>query len=210
MVLIRRLLLASVLVLAPELRAQSPIRATTDDGRKVLLYANNTWKFASEPARQTSQGGTFSKPGSAARTVDIHPGATRLSYDPDLWTPESSTDRTKLMFQHNNGDGYAMVIKERLQMTLDALKEIALTNAVQAAPDARIVHEEIRTVNGAKVLCLTIEGTTSGIAFTYFGYYYTGKAGIVQLVTYTGQNLFEEYKPDFENFLNGFEVVSAQ
>ena len=142
--------------------------------------------------------------------LDIHAGSTRLSYDPTRWTQEPSTDRTKMTFQHADGDGYALVIRERLQMSLDALKEIALNNAMQAAPDAKIVFEEPRVVNGTKVLCLVIEGTTSGIAFTYYGYYYSGKSGIVQIVTYTGQNLFEEYKPDFEDFLNGFEVVSAQ
>ena len=190
--------------------AQSPIKATTDDGRKVLLYPNNTWKFAQAAGQQTAQAGGYTKPASATSVVDIHAGSTRLSYDPARWTAEPGTDRTKMTFQHVDGDGYALVIRERLQMSLDALKEIALNNAVQAAPDARIVFEESRVVNGAPVLCLMIEGTTSGIAFTYYGYYYSGKSGIVQIVTYTGQNLFEEYKPEFENFLNGFEVVSGQ
>lgn len=204
------LILAGGLTLGPDLLAQAPIRATTDDGRKVLLYSNNTWKFAAEAVQQASSGGRYARPATATKTVDIQAGSTRLSYDPGLWTPEPGTDRTKLTFQHSNGDGYAMVIRERLQMTLDALKDIALSNAVEAAPDARIVFEESRVVNGHKLLCLMIEGTTSGIAFTYYGYYYSGKSGIVQLVTYTGQNLFEEYKADFEDFLNGFEVLPGQ
>jgi hypothetical protein len=204
------LILAGGLALGSDLLAQAPIRATTEDGRKVLLYSNNTWKFATEPVQQASGGGKYVKPASATRTVDIQAGSSRLSYDPGLWTPEPSTDRTKLTFQHSNGDGYAMVIRERLQMSLDALKDVALSNAVEAAPDARIVFEESRVVNGSKLLCLMIEGTTSGIAFTYYGYYYSGKSGIVQLVTYTGQNLFEEYKADFEGFLNGFEVLPGQ
>lgn len=187
--------------------AQSPLKATTDDGRKVLLYPNNTWKFAPEASQQVSQAGGYTRSAAATRTVDILAGSTRLSYDPARWTQEAGTDRTRMTFQHADGDGYALVIRERLQMSLDALKEIALTNAIQAAPDAKIVFEEPRMVNGTKVLCLIIEGTTSGIAFTYYGYYYSGKSGIVQIVTYTGQNLFEEYKPDFENFLNGFEVL---
>lgn len=192
-----------------DLAAQTPIRATTDDGRKVLLYGDNTWKFAGQQTPPITQGGTFTRPASATRVVDIQPGASQLHYDPSRWTQETSTDRTRMTFQHSNGDGYALVIRERLQMTLPALKDIALANAIQAAPDARVIREDTRIVNGTKVLCLLIEGTTSGIAFTYYGYYYSGKSGIVQLVTYTGQNLFEEYRGDFENFLNGFEVLSG-
>ena len=189
--------------------AQNPIRATTEDGRRVLLYPNNTWKLAPDVVQPSTEGGSFTKPGGATKVLEIHAASTRLSYDPSRWTQEPSADRTKMTFQHVDGDGYALVIRERLQMSLDVLKEIALNNAIQAAPDAKIVFEESRVVNGVKVLCLIIEGTTSGIAFSYYGYYYSGKSGIVQIVTYTGQNLFEEYKPEFENFLNGFEVVSG-
>ena len=201
------LLLITGILAGSSAAAQNPLNATTDDGRKVVLYSNNTWKFAPETVAASAASGGHSRPASATSVVDIHAGVTRLSYDPARWTQEAGTDRTKMTFQHADGDGYALIIRERLQMSLDALKEIALSNAVQAAPDARIVFEEPRVVNGTKVLCLIIEGTTSGVAFTYYGYYYSGKSGIVQIVTYTGQNLFEEYKPDFEDFLNGFEVV---
>jgi len=61
-------------------------------------------------------------------------------------------------------------------------------------------------VNGAEVLMLRLEGTIQGIAFTYFGYYFGGPAGSVQVVTYTGQNLFKEFRPDFEDLLNGLKV----
>ena len=201
-------LLAASVLLVSDGFGQNPVKATTEDGRRVLLYPDNTWKLARGAAQAATPSGGLTRPATATKTVDIHAGSTRLSYDPTRWTPEPSTDRSRMTFQHTDGDGYALVIRERLQMSLDALKDIALNNAIQAAPDAKIVFEESRVVNGAPVLCLIIEGTTSGIAFTYYGYYYSGKSGIVQIVTYTGQNLFEEYKPDFENFLNGFEVVN--
>jgi hypothetical protein len=201
-------LLAASVLLVSDGFGQNPVKATTEDGRQVLLYPDNTWKLALGAAQAATPSGGLTRPATATKTVDIHAGSTRLSYDPTRWTPEPSTDRSRMTFQHTDGDGYALVIRERLQMSLDALKDIALNNAIQAAPDAKIVFEESRVVNGAPVLCLIIEGTTSGIAFTYYGYYYSGKSGIVQIVTYTGQNLFEEYKPDFENFLNGFEVVN--
>ena len=66
-----------------------------------------------------------------------------------------------------------------------------------------MTFEATRQVNGTELLCLQIKGTIQGVAFIYFGYYYSSDAGTVQMITYTGQNLFEEFQSDFEEFLNG-------
>ena len=102
-----------------------------------------------------------------------------------------------------------MVLSERLQLSPETLKGVVLNNARQAAPDAKIDFEERRVVNGRQILCLQIAGTTQGIPFRYFGYYYAGSEGTVQVLTYTGENLFEEYKGDFEELLNGFVAPGA-
>ena len=86
------------------------------------------------------------------------------------------------------------------------MAQIALENAKKAAPDARIVKEEYRVVNGNKVIYLEMEGTIQGIKFKYLGYYYSDRSGSTQYLTYTGANLVGEYKKDIERFLNGFTV----
>ena len=59
-------------------------------------------------------------------------------------------------------------------------------------------------MNGTPVTCMEITGTTQGIPFHYFGYYYSGKGGSIQVITYTGESLFEQYRTDFQELLNGF------
>jgi len=44
---------------------------------------------------------------------------------------------------------------------------------------------------------LRTEGHVEGIPLTYFGYYYGGLAGT------NGAKSFDEYRKDFEDFLNG-------
>ena len=188
----------------------TPIRATTEDGRWVLLHANGKWEFEARPAEEPLSGARFERPPSSTAQREIFPNVAAIYYDPSKWTPQPSDDRTRFTFEHTNGDGYALVIKERIQVPLRSLKEIAFTNARNAAPDAAITYEDSRIVNGVKVICLQIQGTASGVPFTYFGYYYSGKAGIIQVVTYTGQNLFEEYQSDFQDFLNGLTVTEAR
>jgi hypothetical protein len=60
--------------------------------------------------------------------------------------------------------------------------------------------------NGKEILCMKIDGTIEQIPFRYYGYYYGGKQGTIQLLTYTGQGLFEKYEADFLDFLNGLEI----
>jgi len=76
----------------------------------------------------------------------------------------------------------------------------------EAAPDAKIAFEENRTVNGKKFLCLKIEGAINSINFIYYGLYYSGTEGTLRVLTYTSKDLFDEYKTDFEDFLNGTQI----
>jgi hypothetical protein len=50
----------------------------------------------------------------------------------------------------------------------------------------------------------------SDVTFIWEGYYYAGPAGTIQVVTYTGKNLFSEYKDEMQNFLNGFQVAPVK
>jgi hypothetical protein len=52
-----------------------------------------------------------------------------------------------------------------------------------------------------------MESVSHGIPFAFEGYYYGGKAGTIQILTYTGTNLVKEYDADFMEFLNGFRVM---
>lgn len=132
----------------------------------------------------------------------------QIKYNPEKWIIENSEpgDTAEYYFTHMDGDVYGMVIPERLQIDASGMKKIALSNAKEAAPDAAIIFEETRKVNGKDLMVLQITGTIEGIKFHYYGYYYTGKSGTIQLLMYTSDNLFDEYKQEMEELLNGLTV----
>lgn len=131
-----------------------------------------------------------------------------VKYDTSKWVIENGEpgDSSEYLFSHVDGDVYGMVIPERIQVGADAIKKLALDNAKDAAPDAKVTFEEKRKINGKDVLVLNIDGTVEGIKFRYYGYYYTGKAGTVQVLMYTSPDLFEQYKKDMEGILNSLEI----
>lgn len=181
------------------------VRATRPDGSAVWLNPNGTWEEAVEKTVAAS-GAARTKPASATETQSLLKNAS-LSYDPTKWRAVPNQNPGRFNFTHANGDGYALVIAERIQMEPEALVALALQNAKAAAPDAHFVLDEKRMVNATPVRCLQIVGTMQSIGFKYFGYYYAGPAGTVQVITYTSTNLFDEFAGDFQALLDGFAVT---
>ena len=105
---------------------------------------------------------------------------------------------------------FALVIAERILVPLGTLKKGAVDNWRSVDKNVKVVLEEKRTVNGKEVLCLTAEVESEEVAFTFHGYYYSGEVGSIQVLTWTGRNLFKEVKPELEAFLNGFEIVEKK
>lgn len=185
----------------------SASRAVRDDGSVVWLLPDKTWTTTapSQSGGESSATGRR-KPASATVRVPILKQAS-ISFDRNKWRQTENPQPGRLNFVHSTGDGYVMIISERLQVSPDALVQVAITNARNVAPDTKVIQDEPRVVNGVPVRCLVLDGTMQGIKFRFFGYYYAGAAGSIQVVTYTSDNLYTEYKADFEEFLDGFEVV---
>ncbi|MEO9476109.1 MAG: hypothetical protein ABJG41_11255 [Cyclobacteriaceae bacterium] len=190
----------------------SQTRAVTETGDEVILYNDGSWSFVdgdiedSEiPVNET----LFEKDKKASFQVKSKKLGVGLSINPKEWAFTKSTDNesAEFEFQMRGEDLYGMMITEKFEIPLETLKGIALDNARSAANDIQLMKEEYRMVNGVKVLMMQIKGSLQGIKFIYFGYYYSSSMGTVQLVTYTGEGLFEEYYSKAEIFLNGFEEL---
>jgi hypothetical protein len=177
--------------------------ATTEAGRKVRLHSNGTWEEVSAAPAQAAtplapSAGTIEK---LALRV---PGYV-FSFDRSKWE-KTNEEPGRIMFRHKDGDGYGMLIVERIGMPLDRMPEIALQMARRAAPDAAIISQEMRTVNGRTMLLLRMKATLQGIPFSYLNQYYSGKTGNVQVLTFSGEQLFGEYAKEFETFQSGLVV----
>lgn len=182
------------------------IEATTADGRKVMLRDDGTWSFT---APTSATPGPASKPAGATEVLQSKKGFMELWYDPAKWTQRTrfNNESAEFALEHTSGDAYAMAIVERIGMPMSTLRNVALDNAKATAEDARITLDEERTINGVNVTALQIDGTFSGIPFRYYGYYWTGNAGTLQVVTFTSQNLFSEVAEDFTALLNGVVIT---
>ena len=149
-------------------------------------------------------------------TIDVVMGSVSgeqisytINYDTAKWiaTPTAAGEDAEYEFEHVDGDVFALVIPERIELDLADLRKIALENAQSISEDAQITFEEDRTVNDVQVHVMKIGGTLYGIAFEYYGYYYGGPAGTVQFITYTSSNLNSLYADDLTELLNGLTIT---
>lgn len=187
--------------------AQETTRAKTEGGKEVILYADGTWKYVPEASAATSPELAHNKGALAKKLFKPERGSFGIWYDESKWREKRSTEPDdKAHFSFLAGDAYVMVIAEELAIPLVTLRNLAVANAKEAAPDAKVTKEEKRLVNGTEILMMKIEGTVQGIPFVYYGYYYGGKQGTIQIVGFTGQNVFAKYEAEFTKFLDGLEI----
>jgi hypothetical protein len=185
--------------------------ATTDNGKRVKLNEDGTWKYeVRETPVKESELKTYTKPSQATKLVQSAKNNFAFWYDASKWTIDKKTDNDAAEFSLSikGEDGYAMLISERLEIDLASLKDVAISNAREEDPNMSLDKEEYRMVNGIKVLHLQMSGKMSGVKFTYIGYYCSNEKGTVQFVCYTGTSLLPDYQKDFENLLNGLVVVN--
>lgn len=131
-----------------------------------------------------------------------------IKYDTSKWvlTNAPEGDPAEYYFEHKDGDVYAMVVPERVEVPIDTLKNAALGNAQAADPNAKVTSEEKKTVNGKEMLSIKMSATIEGYNFSYHGYYYTGSIGSIQFLAYTVDQLMPQYEKDIEELLNGLEI----
>lgn len=188
----------------------SQINAVTESGNEVILYNDGTWAYLNDSININNQipfnEKEYLKDAKSTFLVKSNKVNIGVWINPKNWNFSKGDDKdvAELKFQKKGEDLYAILIAEKMQIPIESLKEIAIDNAKTVASDVKIIKEEYRIVNGIKVLMMQISGTIQGIKFTYFGYYYSNTNGSIQLITYTGSKIFDDYYNDIELFLNGF------
>lgn len=185
-------------------------KAVTDTGEEVILFTDGTWVYLEDRTKLADEIRENSRPFTRNKNASFLLKSSRVPHgvylDPKLWSFQKAVDNADAEYelQLKGEDLYAMLITEKIEIPLETLREVAIENGRAVAPDLRIVDEEIRTVNGQRVLLMQLDGTLDGIKFSYYGYYFSGESGTVQFITYTSQNLLNTYKATCETLLNGF------
>ncbi len=144
-------------------------------------------------------------PGSVPGLLRINRNIS-LKYDPGRWTEPASLKDGQLILDHTSGGAHALVIAEHVAVPRGSLEDVALANAQSADPDAAVAYRGQQRTNGFDVRVVRIELAIRGVPWVYWGGFYGGEYGTVQLVTYTEKARLPQFEKDITDLLAGFTV----
>jgi hypothetical protein len=181
-------------------RIVQSVADVTDDVVGVITTALSSTESARGPLAAAPRD-------TRSATLELLQSHIGIRYNPAEWKSSAGAiEQGTYQFQHTGGELYVRVVSERLQIPIESMPEVAITNARAADPKAKITRQGYRTVNGLRMLYLDFEATPSGIPIAYVGHYYSDASGTVQVIAWTGRNLLEEHRDEIERFVSGFEV----
>ena len=188
--------------------------AVTETGEVVILYDNGTWSYVHKDT--IAEDDIPINPGNFSRSLNsiFLLKSTRINMgcylDPKKWTIAKADDLEAAEYEINDTVNglYGMMITEKINLPLESLANIALDNALEAAPDVNVTDKQYRYVNGRKVLMMRMTGTIQGIRFSYFGYYYTSPKGATQFLVYSSEEIVNQHVADIEELLNGLVEIN--
>jgi hypothetical protein len=178
--------------------------ATTREGKTVILSPDGTWKEASD-----NKGGATNKPASATVVKTGQRVSYRVWFDPKDWgmDPAPSNEAAEYELENTQGEAWALIIPERLNIGLEAASRIVIDNARDAATKVTVVSEKRVTVNGRQMVELRYDAVIQGMEISYLAVVYSGDEGTVQVLTMTTTNLFKEHEGQFRKLLAGLEIL---
>jgi hypothetical protein len=207
------ILFLALLLPASALLAQQT--ATTKDGKTVLLNEDGTWVYQPEATGSKIEFNDslltkYSKPTAAKTLLKSERTDHAIWYNETKWTRSDMkpTEASEYLLKLKERDGYFITVVEQIEIPLENFSNIVVKSMkMRGAENLVVEKEEYRLVNGKRVLFMQFTATTSGMTFTYAGYYFSNESGTSQILCYTAKNLFNQYKQDFMNMLNGFVVM---
>ena len=82
-----------------------------------------------------------------------------------------------------------------------------LFNMRKVDPNAKVVKQEKRKINGNDVIYMEMLSSAKGLEFKLFGVYHSNESGSTQLVVFTLKDLEKDYNEQIQGLLAGFDVV---
>jgi hypothetical protein len=135
-------------------------------------------------------------------------GAYSLRYSSSTWSqnPTRSNPASELELTHSNNYAYALTIWEPFEIPIEKLRNLAIKNMSSAGTNPEVVEEGWKNLSGKRIGYSVVNATPDGIPVTYYGYYYSGANGSIQLLAWTAKNAFEEMRPELERLFGGLEL----
>lgn len=217
-----RLALCLIALLAAPASAQgdAPVRATTEDGRAILVYSDGTWRLDRSAAERPDAPAPPPPPppapppvaeGARLRTVTSASGTYAIDYDANRWgvPGDRISGDTEFELMLPFSAAYAMTIYEAFPATNEQVRDFVLANAeVGTQAPVRVLSEVPIEVPGGDGLRIEFEGVAeSGLAFVFITSAFGTDEGALQVTTFTSKSAIDRHRETMLQFHEGVRLL---
>ena len=158
-------------------------------------------------AQEADQLANREKAAGAIQRHAVLDGKAALWVDPALWTRVLSSRDDTLIFIHREAAAHGRIIFVEEGKSAEAQARDVLDRIRGLSPEAKVIFQEPRRVNGAEVYCFQIEAPRTKLsAMVYYGYLYGNERISVQAVAIVSRRNLGAYYVDITEFLDGLEI----
>ncbi len=186
--------------------APREVRALTEDGRRVILSANGTWRLDPNTTGMPSVGTQQLAMGSPYQTSVKR---FKVGFDTTVWAmvpARDGDDANKRQFRHKTLPLHAMVIADEIPASNAALHNLILLNARSVGATPTVVLDEERDLSGQKIGHLRFAASLQGLDYMFATYYFGSTDGNIQVTCFTAQAVFFKYQTTCQQFLAGLSI----
>jgi hypothetical protein len=187
----------------------APLRAVAEDGRRVLLLPNGTWR----PADPQGSGPLVSGATSARDPQATSPFRTvvrrfTVKYDIAQWVlqPAKEGDPTRRHFRHRSLPLTAVIAADEYPVPTRSLRQVVEQNARASGVVVTPLIDEEREHSGHKVGYLRLLASVQGMDLIYVNQYYGDSDGNVQVICFTAQTLYAKGHAECHRFIDGLSI----
>ncbi len=218
-----RLVIALVLLAlaAPLALAQgATVRATTEDGRHILVHPGGTWVIDPDPDGPMAEielDLTQAVPppapaaGTQRQTLTSASGAYAIEYDADTWRrPPSRADaESEFELQLPFGAAYAMTIYEAYPTTSKDVRDLVVANAeAGTVGGVTILSERPLVVPGGSGIQIEFQGRAeNGVEIRFITSAFGTEYGALQVATFTAASNADRYRDTMRALHEGIRLT---
>jgi hypothetical protein len=155
----------------------------------------------------SSQLPAYARTPSATTRIQTNIKEYALWVDETKWEQKKSGPLSELQFSHVSGDVWALVETGLFATPTTLLRENVLKTVKSTNPNAKIINEEQRLVNGRQVLAIQFSTSIDGNPIRVLGYYHGGSSGWIQAIAFARDSEFPNKIGEITDFLDGLEIL---
>ena len=176
------------------------VRATTDDGRRIVVHANGTWEPDSVETIEldlSSPPPPPAPPPGGTRTLTSASGVYTLTYDTERWSRprQRMNGESEYELTLPFGAAYALTIFEAFPATSKQVRDFVVANAETGTGGfVEIVRERPVTVDGVAGIRIEMEVTAdNGLELYFVVTALGGEFGALQLSSFLATSNLERH-----------------